>query len=122
MSYEKCPRNYAKGVWWDPVPFGDTAVKDCPEGAFGQWLLWWTVLHDNCWLVSVLYQTELEMAGNGNELWLVSVLYQTDLEMHGWHSSVQVTEFRFLKKTLDGKSVFWKLEPQNFFKVRKNPG
>ncbi|KAL8613059.1 hypothetical protein ACOMHN_008828 [Nucella lapillus] len=35
LSYEDCPRNYAKGIWWNPVPFGDTAVRDCPEGAFG---------------------------------------------------------------------------------------
>ena len=36
LSYEDCPRNYAKGMWWDPVPFGETAEVDCPEGAFGQ--------------------------------------------------------------------------------------
>ncbi|XP_070192612.1 cadherin EGF LAG seven-pass G-type receptor 2-like isoform X2 [Littorina saxatilis] len=34
-SYDDCPRNYGKGMWWDPVSFGETAVQDCPEGAFG---------------------------------------------------------------------------------------
>ena len=36
LSYKDCPRNYAKGMWWDPVPFGEVAAVDCPEGAFGQ--------------------------------------------------------------------------------------
>ncbi|KAK7479931.1 hypothetical protein BaRGS_00028839, partial [Batillaria attramentaria] len=35
MSYEKCPRNFAKGIWWVPVPFEETAFQDCPHGASG---------------------------------------------------------------------------------------
>ena len=30
MQYDKCPRQYADGVWWDSVELGVTAWKPCP--------------------------------------------------------------------------------------------
>ncbi|XP_076447464.1 LOW QUALITY PROTEIN: cadherin EGF LAG seven-pass G-type receptor 2-like [Babylonia areolata] len=53
MSYEDCPRNFAKGVWWDPVPFGDVAIQDCPEGSFGTAKRVCTQLHS--WLEADLF-------------------------------------------------------------------
>ncbi|XP_025106932.1 cadherin EGF LAG seven-pass G-type receptor 2-like isoform X2 [Pomacea canaliculata] len=35
MSYDKCPRSYARGIWWDPIDFGEMAIQDCPSGSSG---------------------------------------------------------------------------------------
>jgi hypothetical protein len=36
MQYEDCPRSIHNGIWWGRIPLNQTAVRECPNGAFGQ--------------------------------------------------------------------------------------
>ncbi|XP_046355288.2 cadherin EGF LAG seven-pass G-type receptor 1-like isoform X1 [Haliotis rufescens] len=53
VVYAYCPRNYAAGIWWDPVSLGDQAVIDCPGTAIGDAVR--KCLETDSWLEPDLY-------------------------------------------------------------------